>query len=54
MEVLNEIADAELLELSSLEFVRVYQELDHILVVYILHERVLAQILQSVQDVGVC
>ena len=53
LEIFDEIAYAEFLQLGTLIFVRVNQELNYIIIIYILHECVLAKVLESIQDVGV-
>ena len=53
MEVLDQILDTELLELGSLEFIAIDEEVNHVFVVYVLHERVLAKVLETVKNVGI-
>ena len=45
LEVLDQIANAELFELSCLVLIGVDQELNNIVVVYVLHQSVLAEVL---------
>lgn len=45
LEIFDEVAYTEFLKLRSLVFIRVDQELNYIIIIYILHESILAQVL---------
>ena len=53
LEIFDKIAYAEFLQLGTLILVWVNQELNYIIIIYILHECVFAKVLESIQDVGV-
>ena len=48
LEVLYQILDAELLEFGGLELVAVNEEVDHVLIVHVLHQSVLTEVLQAI------
>ena len=52
-QVLDEIVYAKLLEFGARVFVRVDRQRAHVVVVYVVHQRVLAQVLQSFEHVSV-